>query len=146
MVKKRSELKERIRAVRKFRLATQEELGQKLGVTKSAVAAWETGRNTPSSLILKEMSRVLGCSLDWLESDESEITGQWEQKIRLEHPDKVDNENFDRNRIMEDVSYIATSITRLGLEDKLTQSDMKLLKSIINIIDEREDINRSGSS
>ncbi|MCX4027872.1 helix-turn-helix transcriptional regulator [Endozoicomonas sp. SM1973] len=144
MSEKKSELKDRIKSVRKFRLFTQEELGQKLGVTKSAVAAWETGRNSPAPLMLKELSKLLNCSLEWLSSDESEITGQWAERIKVEHPDKVDNENYDRNRIMEDVSYVATNITRLGLEDKLTQSDMKLLKSIIDIIEEREEINNTS--
>ncbi|MDP3858616.1 MAG: helix-turn-helix transcriptional regulator [Stagnimonas sp.] len=57
---------ERLRAARQAVGMTQEQLGFALGVTKSSVSAWETGRETPSFGLLPALRRSLRCSLDEL--------------------------------------------------------------------------------
>lgn len=52
----RMELKDWIRSARKKADLTQEELGEKLGVTKGNVSAWENGRHEPSYAQLQEIS------------------------------------------------------------------------------------------
>lgn len=49
---------------------TQEALAEMLGVTRSALAAWETGRGLPSAAILPQIADVLLCSIDDLYADE----------------------------------------------------------------------------
>ncbi|MCX4025193.1 helix-turn-helix transcriptional regulator [Endozoicomonas sp. SM1973] len=140
MGNKKSELKDRIRAARKYRLHNQTELGELLGLSKSAVAAWEHGRNVPSIRIIQQLSEVLDCPFDWLVSDESEIDALWLEKVTNEHPDKVDNENLTRNRVMEDVTTISVKLTELALDSKLKQSDVKMFKALLQIIEERIEV------
>lgn len=43
---------------------TQEALAAELGVTRPALAAWETGRAWPSAALLPAMADLLLCSID----------------------------------------------------------------------------------
>lgn len=56
----------RIRALRESKGWTQRELAVLLGLDKSAVAHWETGRKTPTTGNLLAMARVFNCTLDAL--------------------------------------------------------------------------------
>ncbi|MFT4178753.1 MAG: helix-turn-helix transcriptional regulator [Thermomonas sp.] len=57
---------DRLREARVAAGMTQEQLGFELGVSKSAVSAWENGRETPSFRSLPELRRQLRRSLDEL--------------------------------------------------------------------------------
>lgn len=48
------------------KLLTQEELAERLGVSRSAVAAWETGRKYPQMSTAIEIAKVLGVTVDEL--------------------------------------------------------------------------------
>lgn len=71
------ELKERIALARKQAGLSQEQLGEKLGVSRQAVSKWESGQNNPDVAYLAEMCRVFGVSSDWLllgkETDDASI-------------------------------------------------------------------------
>lgn len=45
---------------------TQSQLSDALGVTRSAVAMWETGKSLPSAALLPKMADLLLCSIDQL--------------------------------------------------------------------------------
>lgn len=51
-------------ARRKAAGLTQEAFADALGVTRSALAAWETGRAWPSASILPQIADLLLCSID----------------------------------------------------------------------------------
>ena len=51
---------------RKFMGLTQEELGRKIGVSKSAIAKWETNGGLPDRDNLKKLSEVMNVSVDEL--------------------------------------------------------------------------------
>jgi transcriptional regulator with XRE-family HTH domain len=54
------ELKDWIRVARKAAKLTQEQLGEKLGMTKGNVSAWENGRHEPSYAQLQQISEISG--------------------------------------------------------------------------------------
>lgn len=43
---------------------TQNELGQMVHVSKSAITKWETGRGIPDRTNLRQLSKILGISMD----------------------------------------------------------------------------------
>ncbi|CAH2600281.1 Helix-turn-helix domain-containing protein [Rhodovastum atsumiense] len=63
-------LGERIRAARRAQRLTQDQLARAVGVTRSAVAQWETGRAGQVGGNLARIARALGTSAEFL------LTGQ----------------------------------------------------------------------
>lgn len=63
-------ISEKITTLRKTANLTQEALGAKLGITGQAVSKWEKGDAMPDILILPKLCRELGCSLEYLLTDE----------------------------------------------------------------------------
>ena len=60
------ELAEQIAALRKKHGFSQEELGEKLGVSRQAVSKWESSQAVPELEKLKELCRIFGVSLNEL--------------------------------------------------------------------------------
>ena len=60
------ETKDAIRAFRTKKGLSQDELAEKVFVTRQAVSRWETGETVPSTDTLKELSRVLDVSMNAL--------------------------------------------------------------------------------
>jgi len=60
------ETKDVILNLRKKHNLSQEEMAQKLHVTRQAVSRWENGETVPSTNMLKEISRVFGISINTL--------------------------------------------------------------------------------
>lgn len=84
-----------IRKYRKAKQMTQEEMGNRLGVTTPAVNKWENGNTMPDITLLSPIARLLGVSLDELLSFRAELTEDEireilrdaEQKFMSESPD-----------------------------------------------------------
>ena len=60
---------EKLIQLRKEKLLSQEELGEKLNVTRQTVSKWELGQTTPDMEKLVEMSKLFGVSLDELTNE-----------------------------------------------------------------------------
>lgn len=60
------ELNERIAQLRKQAGLTQEQMGERLGVSRQAVSKWESGQANPDVAYVAEMCRLFGVSSDWL--------------------------------------------------------------------------------
>lgn len=60
------EFSERLIKLRKEKGLSQEELGEKLNVTRQTVSKWELGQTTPEMSKLVEMSKLFGVTLDEL--------------------------------------------------------------------------------
>ena len=56
----------RIRELRKAKKLSQQEMAAKIGVDRSTIAKWETGTNSPRADKLRQLSKILECSLDEL--------------------------------------------------------------------------------
>lgn len=66
-------LGEKIRQARKQADLSQEQLSEKLCVSRSAVAKWETDKGIPDAGNLKALSKLLNVSVDYLLDDGKEI-------------------------------------------------------------------------
>lgn len=60
------ELSERIAQVRKQAGLSQEQLGEKLGVSRQAVSKWESGQTNPDISYITAMCQLFNVSSDWL--------------------------------------------------------------------------------
>lgn len=60
------EIGQRIRLTRQERRITQEELASAVGVSRSAVAQWETGRSGQITGNLARIAQVLGVGVEYL--------------------------------------------------------------------------------
>ena len=65
-MEQKTELKDRIAQARKAAGLSQEQLGEKLGVSRQAISKWESGAANPDVAYLAAMCRELGVSSDWL--------------------------------------------------------------------------------
>ena len=63
---------------------TREELAQKIGYTRTAISAWEIGRNEPSNADTIKLAEYFGVSTDYLLG-----------KSDIRNPEKVDIDKAD---------------------------------------------------
>ena len=76
------EFHEKLQALRKQRGLTQEELAERLFVSRTAVSKWESGRGYPSIDSLKAISGFFGVTIDALLSGEEVLTLAREERVR----------------------------------------------------------------
>nr|GFB39562.1 hypothetical protein [Tanacetum cinerariifolium] len=79
----------RLLILRKERSLTQQQLADELGITKSAISKFESGRSKPSPAVLTKLGQLLGSSVDWL------LTGfgaRIEFKPTLAGPENADHQ------------------------------------------------------
>lgn len=57
---------ENIKKLRKARGWTQTELGEKIGVSKNSISAWEQGKSEPKGESLSKLADLFGCTTDYL--------------------------------------------------------------------------------
>ncbi len=67
-------LGEKLRKARKEADLTQEEFAEKMGVSRSAVAKWESDRGMPDVENLKDIASLLNISIDYLLADDGRLT------------------------------------------------------------------------
>ena len=59
-------LNQRIRLKRLEKNMKQIDLAKKLGVSQSSIANWESGEREPALAIIIDLSKVFGCSVNYL--------------------------------------------------------------------------------
>ncbi|MDE7107479.1 MAG: helix-turn-helix domain-containing protein, partial [Clostridiales bacterium] len=64
------EFKDRLKQYRQDNNLTQDELAEKLFISRQAVSKYETGRGYPAIDVMTELSRLMGISIDELISKE----------------------------------------------------------------------------
>lgn len=79
------ELKERLAEVRMEHRLTQEELADKIGVTRQSISKWERGVISPSAINLIALGKFYGISLDVLVDGEPPAVEQEEATPRKKH-------------------------------------------------------------
>lgn len=96
-------LNEKIFQCRKRSGLSQEELADRVGVSRQAVSKWELGTALPELDKLKLLAKTFGVSTDWLLDDEQEIP----QAPRQEMPPVV-----ERHSWVEDVPGVIGKLLR----------------------------------
>ncbi len=66
-------LGQKIKKLRTDKGLTQKDLADQLHVTFQTVSKWESGTNEPDIATLKELSKLFGCSFDYLLNDEEAV-------------------------------------------------------------------------
>ena len=74
------EFNEKLQELRKSKGLTQEELAEKLFVSRTAISKWESGRGYPSIDSLKEISRYFSVTIDELICPEEFLSASEEEK------------------------------------------------------------------
>lgn len=125
-------LGEKLKDARKQAGLSQEQLSEKLGVSRSAVAKWETDNGIPDVDNLKVISKLLNVSLDYLLDDgeamdelvmrEAYNLSDYGKGIRKTKKDRVIYEKFPDAKIY-----------TLLAEQKLTKSE-KIMDNAIGIL------------
>lgn len=65
-------MSEKIQYSRRRAGLSQEQLADRLGVSRQAVSKWETGEAMPDATKLAPLAKALGVSVDWLLSEDDE--------------------------------------------------------------------------
>lgn len=105
---RRKQIGQRIREARKRKGLSQEQLGEKLGLSFQAVSTWETGKFIPDSEHLPTLAKVLDLSLDGLFAEKEH---RWE-------PGPV---NFDPDHMF---TFVKGRAQMLGLKQTLQVMDL----------------------
>jgi transcriptional regulator with XRE-family HTH domain len=88
-VRMSSKLWQRIRAARRFSGLKQSDIATKIGVSRSAVSQWEIdGDKTPTLDNLRHFSEATGCPMEWLVSNDSDISHHW--AVEITKPESAD--------------------------------------------------------
>ena len=78
------EFNEKLQNLRKKNNISQQELAQKLYVSRAAISKWESGRGTPNIESLKNISKIFSVSVDELLSTDELITFAMEESKKRE--------------------------------------------------------------
>ena len=118
---------EKLKEARKGVGYSQEELAEKLAVSRSAIAKWETDKGLPDINNLKAISQILNISIDYLLDDGSKLDLAVVRKaINLtEYSDKAIT-LLNKKKIKDKVirsEYPKAEICTLMADEKLTKSE-----------------------
>lgn len=124
-------LGEKLKEARKQAALSQEQLSEKLGVSRSAVAKWETDNGIPDVDNLKAISKLLNVSVDYL-LDEGEVIDELVMREPYNLPEYGKGSKTKRkNRVVQEKFPDAEIHTLLG-EKKLTKGE-KVIDNVLGI-------------
>lgn len=66
-------MNERIKELRILLKLSQEEFGKRIGIMKSTVSGYESGRRTPTEAVIKSICREFNVSIAWLKEGIGDI-------------------------------------------------------------------------
>ena len=87
-----------LRVARKSKGLTMKELGEKVGVSESAISQYETGKREADFETILKIGEVLGCSIDYL------LRGEQEKKPTPVSEDGLDDQDRQLVELMKKLS------------------------------------------
>ena len=97
---------------RKERKLTQEQLGEKLGVTYKTISRWENGNYMPDISLLQPLSEELGVTLNDLLSGEIVTKEEYQEKLEENMANTID---FTSQKVNKKNKTIAQMIISFGI-------------------------------
>lgn len=125
----------RLLELRKGLELNQEQIADKLGITKSYWSALERGARKPSSKLIKELVSTFGVSIDWLISGE----GNPPQSETISTP-KMNNAIDEKRKLVSALYYKLVQIIELTektfSKDRSCDRYLENIKKIISYVDD----------
>ncbi|WP_216830585.1 helix-turn-helix domain-containing protein [Alkalihalobacterium elongatum] len=112
------DFKSRLKRLRKENGLTQQEVGDKLGVSKVAVSGYENGIRSPETETLKKIASLFNVSIDYLVGYSNS-------------PSRSDDKNSDDYYLISDIGLLQGKY-KLIIEDEIV--DQALLKETLDYI------------
>lgn len=126
---KKTEIKDRIKTIRKKKELTQVEFGQIIGVKGNTVTNYETGLRNPTEAVVKSICREFSVNEHWLR------TGEGEMFIELTKEEEI--ATFIGGVLRdEDDSFKKRLISGLAALD---ETGWEVLENFLNSIQKKED-------
>ena len=121
---------EKLREARKAAGLSQEQFAEKMSVSRSAVAKWESDKGLPDVNNLKVMSQLLGVTIDYLLDDD--------EKLNLsETKEPIDLESFEKTgkaRDKKDAAVLAKFPNADAIYPLIRQKKMSKKEAILDFI------------
>lgn len=135
---------EKLKDARKSAGLSQEQFAEKLSVSRSAIAKWETDKGMPDITNLKAMSQLLGVSIDYLLDEYNKLSFS-------ETKEPIDLSSFEKTgkcRSKEDAACLARFrdadaiiplIRRKKMSKKEALLDFLVFPGVLNVADSLND-------
>ena len=101
-------LNERIRKLRLAKGMTLQQLGDFFGISRGSVSSWESGVNIPDSRKLEKLADVLGTSVGYLLSGNSQLNqdGDFISKVAFIEWTQIDRDSTNTDLVQERVTAL----------------------------------------
>ncbi len=107
---------QRFTRLRKQRGMTQEELGERIGISGQAVSKWENDASMPDVGVLVDLSEILGVTLDELLGRETSLTGVIRAEERKSMDDMVLRIRVDSSEGDKVTVNLPLKIVKMGIQ------------------------------
>ena len=121
---------EKLKKARKESALSQEQLAEKINVSRSAIAKWETDKGIPDINNLKAISELLNISIDYLLSDDKKISfNEIKEVINLN-----DYEKSGKCRNKKDAVCLAKNCDAKAIHSLIRSKKMSKVEWLIDFI------------
>ena len=132
-------LAERIRAKRKEKHLTQEELAMLLGISYMTIRRWEGSKCTPNTAKLKRLAEILETSPAFLLGDTNvESKDNAEEKINTSVTDRIAQNNINKNTSPMTYAYWGSIVDEV--QKAIARNNFNELSIISAVVDNAHDM------
>lgn len=136
---------EKIKNCRKKAGLSQEQLAEKLCVSRQAITKWESDKGTPNVESLQTIAKLFGVSVDYLLDDGKELSGRiWKEDIDLSEYQNSKNCHNKYDAVVKSKFPQAKVITPLLRNKKLNKLewciDFITQSGVLNVADSFQDM------
>ena len=116
-----------LKRVRKIRKISQEELAEKLGVSRQSVSKWETGENYPSMTNIMCLCSIFKCNINELVHEDMTDINSLDEEIKM-NVVKFKNEKQKKVKVL---SKIVAVISKIGWICSIVGISLVVLSAIL---------------